>query len=112
MPKVIRLTLTADQRRELDRRLRARTTERREYERLRMVEAVATGATVPQTARTLGVHEQTVRKAVTRFTTEGFAGLVVRRGWMRPIWRRSKPVSTGMPGRAGGPGRCPNWRRG
>ena len=84
MPKVIRLTLTADQRRELDRRLRARTTERREYERLRMVEAVATGATVPQTARTLGVHEQTVRKAVTRFTTEGFAGLVDRPRAGRP----------------------------
>ncbi len=84
MPKVIRLALAPDQRRELDRRLRARTTQRREYERLRMVAAVAAGATVPQTARDLGVHEQTVRKSVTRFRAEGFAGLADRPRAGRP----------------------------
>ena len=75
MPKIIRLDLTPAQRAELARRLRARTVERRAYERLEMVEAVAGGATIPQAARALGVHEQTVRKFVARFAAEGFAGL-------------------------------------
>jgi transposase len=74
----LRIALTPAQRAELDRRLRARTTERREYERLAMVRAVADGATVPQAARALGAHEQTVRKFVKAFRTEGFAGLVER----------------------------------
>ena len=78
MPKMIRIELSADQRAELDRRLRARTTERRAYERLRMVDAVANGATIPQAARALGLHEQTVRKFVVRFAAEGFAGLADR----------------------------------
>jgi transposase len=78
MPKVIRLELTPAERDEVDRRLRARTTERREYERLEMIRAVADGATVPQAARALGVHEQTVRKFVARFRAEGFAGLADR----------------------------------
>ena len=78
MPKIIRVELSADQRAELDRRLRARTTERREFERLRIVRAVGDGATVPRAARALGLHEQTVRKAVKRFLAEGFAGLADR----------------------------------
>ncbi len=84
MPRVIRLELTSAERADLDRRLRARTTERREYERLRMVEAVADGATIPQAARALAVHEQTVRKFVARFRTEGFAGLADRPRGGRP----------------------------
>jgi transposase len=84
VPKIIRIELSAAQRAELDRRLRARTTERREYERLRMVDAVAVGATIPQAARALGVHEQTVRKFVTRFLAEGFAGLADRPRAGRP----------------------------
>lgn len=78
MPKIIRLALSFDQRLELDRRLRTRSAERRAHERLVMVRAVADGATVPQAARALGVHEQTVRKAVTRFAAEGFAGVADR----------------------------------
>ena len=78
MPKVIRLKLAPADRAALERRLRARTTERREYERLRIVRAVADGATVPQAARSLGLHEQTVRKFVARFQAEGFAGLADR----------------------------------
>jgi transposase len=74
MPKVIRLDPTPAEREELARRLRARTTERREYERLRMVEAVTAGATIPQAARALGLHEQTVRQYAARFAAEGFAG--------------------------------------
>lgn len=84
MPKVIRLELTPAERADLDRRLRARTIERREYERLRMVEAVADGATIPQAARALGVHEQTARKYVGRFRAEGFAGLADRPRGGRP----------------------------
>jgi transposase len=67
--------LTAAERAELDRRRRARTVERRMHERLAMVAAVADGATVPQAARALGAHPQTVRQAVKRFLAEGFAGL-------------------------------------
>jgi transposase len=84
MPKIIRLDLTAAERDELDRRLRRRTTERRAYERLEMIKAVADGATIPRTARALGVHEQTVRKFVARFAAEGFAGLADRPRAGRP----------------------------
>ena len=65
MPKVIRVELSAEERAEVERRLRARTTEHRAHERLAMIRAVADGATIPQAARALGVHEQTVRKFVT-----------------------------------------------
>jgi len=75
MQPPIRVRLTAADRAELDRRLRARTTERRVHDRLAMVAAVADGATVPQAARALGAHPQTVRQAVARFLAEGFAGL-------------------------------------
>jgi putative transposase len=80
----LRIDLSPDQRAELDRRLRARTTERREYERLRMVRAVADGLTVPAAARALGCHHQTVRQAVKRFRAEGFAGLADRPRAGRP----------------------------
>jgi transposase len=84
MPKIIRLELTPADRAELERRLRARTTERREYERLRIVQAVGDGATIPQAARALGLHEQTVRKFVKRFLAAGFAGLADRPRSGRP----------------------------
>ena len=84
MPKVIRLELSAAERDELARRLRARTTARREYERLRLIQAVGDGATVPAAARALGVHEQTVRKSVARFAAEGFAGVADRPRAGRP----------------------------
>jgi transposase len=84
MPKIIRLELREDQRDELARRLRARTIERRTYERLRIVQVVADGATIPQAARALGLHEQTVRKFVKRFAAEGFAGLADRPRAGRP----------------------------
>ena len=84
MPKVIRVELSAEERAEVERRLRARTTEHRAHERLAMIRAVADGATIPQAARALGVHEQTVRKFVTRFLAEGFAGLTDRPRAGRP----------------------------
>ena len=84
MQPPIRLTLDAEQRAELDRRLRQRTTERRAHERLLMIRAVADGATIPQAAAALGQHPQTVRKFVKRFRAEGFAGLADRPRAGRP----------------------------
>jgi transposase len=75
MQPPLRIELTPEQRAELERRLRARTTERRVHDRLEMVRAVADGATVPVAARALGFHPQTVRQAVKRFLAEGVAGL-------------------------------------
>jgi transposase len=78
MQPPLRLDLSPAAQDELARRLRLRTTPRREYDRLRMIETVAAGATVPRAARALGVHHQTVRQAVKRFLAEGFAGLTDR----------------------------------
>lgn len=75
MQPPLRIGLTPAARADLDRRLRAGTTPHDLHERLRMVTAVADGATVPQAARTLGHHPQTVRKFVKRFLVEGIAGL-------------------------------------
>jgi putative transposase len=80
----LRIVLPPEQRAEFDRRLRARTTERREYERLEMVRLVADGLTVPRAARALGRHHQTVRQAVKRFLADGFAGLADRPRAGRP----------------------------
>jgi len=84
MQPPLRLDLTPAQRDELDRRLRARTTEHRRHQRLLMIRSVAEGATVPEAARALGHHHQTVRKFVTRFRAEGFAGLADRPRAGRP----------------------------
>jgi len=75
MQPPLRITLAPTERADLDRRLRAGTTPHQLHERLRMVAAVADGATVPQAARALGHHPQTVRKFVKRFLAEGAAGL-------------------------------------
>jgi transposase len=80
----LRIELSPAERDELERRLRAGTTEHRVHERLRMIAAVADGATVPQAARTLGVHHQTVRQAVKRFLAAGLAGLADRPRAGRP----------------------------
>jgi transposase len=80
----LRITLTPAERAELDRRLRAGTTPHLVHERLRMVAAVADGATVPAAARAVGHHHQTVRKFVKRFAAEGFAGLEDRPRAGRP----------------------------
>jgi len=75
MQPPLRIALTLAEREDLDRRLRAGTTPHEVHQRLRMVAAVAGGATVPEAARALGHHPQTVRKFVKRFLAEGFAGL-------------------------------------
>jgi transposase len=84
MQPPLRIELTPAERAELERRLRSRTTEHRLHERLLMVRAVADGATIPRAAAALGHHQQTVRKFVKRFRTEGFAGLADRPRAGRP----------------------------
>jgi hypothetical protein len=64
MQPPLRLALPPADRAELDRRLRAVTTPHAVHQRLRMIAAVADGATVPAAAATLGHHPQTVRKFV------------------------------------------------
>jgi len=75
MQPPLRVALTPAEREDFARRLRAGTTPHDVHARLRMVAAVADGATVPQAARALGHHPQTVRKFVKRFLAEGVAGL-------------------------------------
>jgi len=75
MPKIIRVRLTPEQREELNVRARARTLAPRLRERLEMVRLSDLGQTIPQIAQTLGHHEQTVRKYLTAFLTDGFAAL-------------------------------------
>ena len=84
MQPPLRIELSPAERDELERRLRAGTTEHRVHERLRLVRAVADGATVPAAARSLGCHPQTVRQAVKRFLAAGFAGLADRPRAGRP----------------------------
>ena len=84
MQPPLRIELGPAERADLDRRLRAGTTPHLVHERLRMVAAVADGATVPEAARALGHHHQTVRKFVKRFAAEGAAGLEDRPRSGRP----------------------------
>ena len=75
MPKVYRTELNEVQRAELNERARARTLAPRLRERLEMVRLSDLGMCVPEIARTLGAHEQTVRKYIKAFLAQGFAGL-------------------------------------
>ena len=111
MQPPLRLDLSPAQRAELERRLRVRTTERRVHERLAMVQAVADGATVPQAARALGGHPQTVRQVVKRLASPAWpivpapVGRVVS---AKPICWRWRSGWTRTRGPALAPGRCPN----
>lgn len=80
----IRVTLTTAQWEELDRLQRQRLIDRRLDRRLAMSRCVAEGATIPQAAGLLGLHEQTVRKFVKRFLAAGFVGLADRPRTGRP----------------------------
>lgn len=75
MPKVYRVTLSVEQRAELNERARARILAPQVRERLEMVRLSDLGWRVPQIAGSLGLHEQTVRKFIKGFVAEGFAGL-------------------------------------
>ncbi len=75
MPKIIRVTLTEEQRSALNERARARELAPRLRERLEIVRLSDLGQTVPQIARTLALHQQTVRKYLKAFEDGGFAAL-------------------------------------
>lgn len=79
-----RVRLTAAQRAEWQRRWWAPGTTARERERLEMVWLSDRDRSVPWIAERLGLHEQTVRRVVTRFLAEGFAGLADRPRSGRP----------------------------
>lgn len=75
MPKIYRVTLSTEQRVELNARARARVLAPRLRDRFEMVRLSDLGWHVPEIARTLGAHEQTVRKYIKAFLVQGFAGL-------------------------------------
>lgn len=72
---MIRVTLTDAQRAELRTRTHAPTITPRLRDRLEMVRLADVGWTIPRIARHLGCHDQTVRKYVQAFLTEGFDAL-------------------------------------
>ncbi len=70
-----RVTLTDDQRRELQRRTRQPGLAPSTRDRLAMVRLSDAGWSVPKIARHLGSHEQTVRAWIKAFLAGGFAAL-------------------------------------
>jgi transposase len=79
-----RIWLTAEQQAEWHRRWWAAGTAPAERERLEMVRLSSHDHSVPWIAGRLGRHEQTVRRVVTRFLAQGFAGLADRPRSGRP----------------------------
>jgi transposase len=73
MPKIIRITLTADQLDDLNARARSRDLAPHERERLEMVRLSHLGHPIPEIAAHLGRHQQTVRRIVRGFLTDGVA---------------------------------------
>lgn len=71
MPKIIRVSLTPQQRIELNQRSRARQLSPRMRDRLEMVRLSDMGQSVRQIAQALDVHEATVRKYLKRFVSQG-----------------------------------------
>jgi transposase len=69
---LIRVKLSAEQREELRARTRERGTAPRTRDRLEMVRLADAGWNIPQIARHLGYHEQTVRKYIKEFLAGGF----------------------------------------
>jgi transposase len=70
-----RIRLTVEQRGDLHRRARARDLAPRLRDRLEMVRRSDLDWSVPRIARSLGCHEQTVRRAVKAFVAGGFDAL-------------------------------------
>jgi putative transposase len=70
-----RVTLSADQRRELQQRTRQRDLAPSTRDRLEMVRLSDAGWSVPRIARHLGQHEQTVRAWIKAFLSGGFDAL-------------------------------------
>ncbi len=89
MPKIIRITLTPEQQEQLRQRSRRQVVAPRLRDRLEMVRLSDLGWPIPQIARYLQAHQQTVRKYLKAFLTDGFAALDDRPRSGRP------PVITG-----------------
>src|SRR5687767_11838875 len=70
-----RITLTDDQHQELRQRTRQAGIAPATRDRLEMVRLSDTGWSVPQIARHLGIHEQTVRLWIKAFIADGFDAL-------------------------------------
>jgi putative transposase len=70
-----RVTLTADQRHELNQRTRQRGVAPSTRDRLEMVRLSDAGWSIPRVARHLGQHEQTVRAWIKVFLAGGFDAL-------------------------------------
>ena len=75
MPKVYRVTLSEEQKVELNRRIRDPKTKPRTRERLEMVRLCDAGWSVPKIALHLGSHENTVRAWIKAFIANGFDAL-------------------------------------
>lgn len=73
MPKIICITLTTEQLDDLNARARSRTLAPHQRERLETIRLSHLGHTIPQIAAHLGRHQQTVRRVVSGFLTDGFA---------------------------------------
>jgi transposase len=80
----VRIRLTAEQQAEWARRWWEPGTTARERVRLGIVHQSWRGRSVPRIAVDVGLPAQTVRRVVTRFLAEGFAGLVDRARSGRP----------------------------
>lgn len=75
MPRSIRVSLTPEQRAELKQRMRARKTAPQTRLRLEMLRLSDLSHTIPEIARALDQHHQTVRKYLKGFLATGFAAL-------------------------------------
>lgn len=84
MPRMIRVTLSDEQRIDLNHRLRAPTTAPRVRERLEMVRLSSLGHSIPAIAHALDLHQQTVRKYLKLFLAHGMEALSDRPRSGRP----------------------------
>jgi len=106
------VVLTAEDRTELDRRVRARTSRQQDALRARIVLLAADGLDTTAIAATLGVARGTARVWRARFVTHGLAGLVDRPHCPSPrvygpeiqaqllVLARQAPADLGWPGQS------------
>lgn len=77
-PAMFQVSLNEEQRAELRRRTRESRVSPAVRDRLEMVRLSDAGWSVPRIAQHLGAHDQTVRRYVKAYLTEGFDGLAPR----------------------------------
>ncbi len=75
LPSMYRVTLTDEQRQELQRRARQDSITPSTRDRLEMIRLLDAGWSIPKIARHLGQHEQTVRAWIKVFLVSGFDAL-------------------------------------